>query len=905
MRRLWAHIIIAFTCIVTVFACFPILLNNIQTNGDYTTRRQFTFQLTERKDENDQVITPLEDSSAKEMAKIMEQRLIAAGVTSYELSTSGKDMVNVAFAADNNSQYTQITTYLGFSGSFALMNKDPDSEPIVGEDFLSGNAYLKNATTNEYPTLIIPIDTSGSAYEALIKWAVDNPETSTQETEDGESQEVQSRLIYIIYNYQIGDTYKTLTENNTFNNKVLLSFEVGESGETMYYDDSKNSFSYVCGFQDSNSNGYADPSEVKTAYDQADFLLNLFNAEALDYDVRVVRGLASGTEVWLDAKTENVFKFGSLVWTSTITAIIAAIVMATLFLLYFYHLGSLSIVTTSLVSAFMSFLFMIVTGLEYNALAVVGIVVIALLSLISGVIYCNKHKEEAYRGRTLKKANSEASRKSTLPVIDLHVVVVVIGLMCYLLGGAALHSFSVILILGALAGVVINLAGMKGLMYLLTNTTKLTGKFSLFKIDESKVPDHMADEKQTYYGEYAEHNFTTKKKPSFIAMAVLFVLGFVGIGLMAGLNNSNLFRVPATSTLGSELYVTETIEVYNDEKTQFSENEIREFLADIKLYENKGEVVTFDDGDSHKTLADYIAKVVTYSTTDSKTVEGTTTNYLYTFFEIDLNQVLDGENLYVKIKNYDFPDADTTLNEALADYFEDVNTNFDNCKEHAISLKTLESVNNVQSPEWWRVVLATSVAVLTLTVYMLIRYRLSRGLASLAFPVVTSLTSLFVFSMLSLTGLALSANILICLPVVSVVCYFMMIIVANKDRELVVEDKTKDSSLEHRFELSRQATGIAVTPVLAASAISVFLLICFFGFGPGITSFLYIALILGLGLSVLFVIYAYMPLSDVLYELFSKISFEPKVKKSSKKGSTPAKTKSAEPEEAIFIGIND
>ena len=48
MRRLWAHVLIAFTCIVAVFAAFPSLAKEIKSGGDYSTRRQFTFQLKEK-----------------------------------------------------------------------------------------------------------------------------------------------------------------------------------------------------------------------------------------------------------------------------------------------------------------------------------------------------------------------------------------------------------------------------------------------------------------------------------------------------------------------------------------------------------------------------------------------------------------------------------------------------------------------------------------------------------------------------------------------------------------------------------------------------------------------------------------------------------------------------------------
>ena len=900
MRRLWAHIIIAFTCIVSSLAAFPTVLKSITTNGDYETRRQFTFQLTERESEDTSEVHALTENSAKDMAKIMESRLVETGVTSYQITTSGNDLVNVAFSADNASLYNQITTYLAFSGSFALMNSDPDSEPIPAKDFLNGSAYLKQASTNEYPTIIIPVDTTSSAYAALVEWARNNPVAGEEDSEGNKGED--TAPMYIIYNYVKGDTYKTLTDTNKFNEKILLTFDAIDDSK-LYYDDNKNSFSYVCGYQDSNSNGYADPSEVKFAYDQATFLYNLFNASALDYDVKVIRGLASGTEVWLPASVEGIFSYGKFNWNSTLTAVVAAIVIITLLLVFFYRLGALSIVTTTVTSTFLSFLFLVVTGLEYNVLAVAAFALVAFLSLLSGIIYLTKLKEEAYRGRTLKKANSEAARKSTLPIVDIHVVSLVVGLLLYLLGGAALHTFASILVLGSLASAIINLLGLRGLMWLATNTTGLTGKYEVFGIDADKVPDHMADEKQTFYGAYADKDFTNKKKPAFIIGASLFVAALVGIITMGALNGGNLFKNAQSKVTGNEIYISETIKVLDDETSKFDEDAVHEILGNMKVYTKAGETITWDESDKHATLDSYVTKVSSFSISDSKTVEGTTTNYLNSYYDVTLSTILDQDATYLKIKGYDAA-GDLTIKEAFEIYFEEINLDYSTSVSNSIELKSVATFTNEQNPKWDKVILATSIAIAALTLYFAIRYRLSRGLAMLLFPVVASIINLGIFVLLSAVGLSLPASILVSIPVVTMFSFFYMIIIANKEREMVIEDKVKDNSYEHRLELSKRALGIAMTPVFASIVIGAYLFVNFFGFGPGITSYLFLSCLFGVVIAMTLVIYSYIPLSNILYKWFSNINFEPKPRKN-KKGAAPIKKKSAEPEEAIFIGIND
>ena len=250
MRRLWAHIIILFTAIVAVFAFSPNLVKQISTNGNYEQRRQFTFQLTQREaqDEDDDP-KEINENSAKDMAKIMESRLIKYGVTEYEITTSGSDIINVTFNADeyysgNNEdnqmdQYQQIVNVLSFSGSFALVNSNNDL--VEGDQFIRGRAYLKDVQVNEYPTVILPIKTDSTEWEALIDGAIKNPESETSGEGEEETTTEICRL-YLLYNWQKGETYQILKDTNRLEEKILMTIEFtpDDEEEGLYYDENKN-----------------------------------------------------------------------------------------------------------------------------------------------------------------------------------------------------------------------------------------------------------------------------------------------------------------------------------------------------------------------------------------------------------------------------------------------------------------------------------------------------------------------------------------------------------------------------------------------------------------------------------------------------------------------------------------
>jgi len=906
MRRLWANILIACAGIVTVFAATPSTINKIDTNGDFKTQRQFTFQLSQKEDIDGGYGKEIEANSAEEMAKVMEDRLIASKISAYSISTSGNDLVTVTFAADSDDVYSQITTYLTFSGSFALVNSQNDL--VKGEDFLNGNAYKLDVTVNEYPTVIIPIKTDSSDFQNLVTKARENPD-ATESTEEGEEAE-ETANIYLLYNYVEGDLYDILKERGTLEEKIFLTFNA-ISDEKLYYNgsnsDGKANFSQVCGFSDSNGNGYADPVEVSAAFSQADFLVNLLNAKSLDYDVKLIRGGGTTDEdkIWVAPNVESIKSYSKIQFNATLISTVVAIVVIALLLVVFFRLGAMNIMATTIVSTFLTLLFVTLIGIEYNTLSTIAYVTVAVVSLISGIIYCNKLKDEAYRGRTLKKANAEASKKSLLPIVDVHVVAIIIGVMIFLLGGTALHGLASIITLGSLVSLIFNTLGLKGLMWLATNATGLTGKYQVFGINPENVPNHMADEKQRYFGEYADKDFTKKKKSVSIASTVAFVVALAGIVVSASLNSGNLFKQASNKITGSELLVTTKYQqVKDDDKTSLTNEKINNMLKDILVFEEGESLGTILPDDPHR-LSAYVSgniiDVESFVVSTVKYEDEQQNTYVTTYFNIPLKQYLDGEKYQAMFES--MPMYTGSLNDILEYAFE-YNPDVVSSKEDAsISLNSVMKVSNQASPDWQKMSLSVFIAILILTIYFILRYRLSRGLAMLVYPFVSAGVAIGLFALLSLCGLALPTNIVATMPLIILATYIFMILIANKERDILLEDKVKDNTIEHRNETSKRAVGMVMSAILAFVAIIVYLIINFFGFAPSVNSFAYLAALIGVLVALGSVVYTYVPLSCLLFKWFSGVNVNRKPRK--RKQNTQVVKKSAEPEEAIFIGIND
>ncbi|MBQ6730564.1 MAG: hypothetical protein IJR08_01480, partial [Bacilli bacterium] len=124
------------------------------------------------------------------------------------------------------------------------------------------------------------------------------------------------------------------------------------------------------------------------------------------------------------------------------------------------------------------------------------------------------------------------------------------------------------------------------------------------------------------------------------------------------------------------------------------------------------------------------------------------------------------------------------------------------------------------------------------------------------------------------------------------------------EREMVVEDRSKDNSVENRNNIMIRALGISSTPMTIAFIFALYLGVNFFGFMFTSVSYVFLLMILGVSIATVLTLTLMGPCAQILFKWFSKINL-PKPERKKKKARPVRVKKSAEPEEAIFIGIND
>ncbi len=909
MRRLWSYVILTGASLVLMGATFSNVFKQSTSNIEYADGKEMVFRLEDKETGNPldlDATTENGEVPSEAIANIMMKRLDALKITNYEVFTEGHDTVKVVLKQDNDSNYRNIQNLMTFNGSLALSSRADDA-PVLNnaneeEKFLTGDAYME--TKNDYPSINIPVGDHFKELYDVVKQAKEDGKTEYAETStEGEGEEATTTETYYLYlwhDYAEGDKFSyTISDNENYDEKVaqkvFMNFDIAELQKLEEEDKEIDKLTAYVNIQDVNSNGQYEASEVRKAFDTARYYVALINSGELEYKVTFLysTNVSATTETLIDIAASG----PQLAWSATLRATIVCIVVLSLLAAVFYRLSALALATTTIGSVFAGVASIILFTAEFNAAGLIALVAVAVAALASNVIYLTKLKDEAYRGRSLKKANSEAAKKSLLPILDVNVVLIILGVFAYIFGGALMRSFAIISVIGGLVSLILNLLVLRGLMWLVTNATKLQGKYEMFGIDSKRVPNLLKEEKQTFFGSYADKDFTHKKKPVGIIAAVLLVAGIAGMVTFGVLkNNSKEFNAKSSEAQYTEIFFESKIE-----NAPINETIVRETLEKTFIYQG-------EDTSKATAMSTMVDDVVYEESEETVKEEGIETTLYRRYCVVKLNQVFDQEK-YNAYYDADLEDETNELVYSAGSIENLLKTSIDDSLDDEIlttSLKDVKSVSTEQ-PEFFPIIWGTLVGLAVSAVYLLIRYRLSRGLATLIVPTGVTAIAAGALAFIRVGHLAVLNYSIVVLPVIAFFGLVVGIFFMNRERELVLEDKNHDGSIENRNAIMVRANSLAYSSILLLSVLAIYIAINFFGFGASGNAWMFLVLVIGVILVTFLETTLYGPVSQLFYKLFSKVNMDKftnlfKRKKKKKVVKTPH---SAEPEERTFIGIND
>lgn len=886
MRRFIAYLLMALAMLTGIGIAFNPLFSKLNAGREFTNSYEVVYTL----EEND-TFKPINE--IEKVAAEMRSRLDKFAVEDYSVKTQGEDTISVSFAAEE-SEYNYIVNYLKFSGGtdkFSLIGEDDTA--FAQNIFTDCVAYIEKIQ-DTIPCVVIPVSDKNQI-EQLIKTIDETGKDDGTEKSsrvfpmaDGEDESEESKPnIFLVHDWDSGDSYELIQKDPHVAEKLMMSF----STSSIWKNDDHNELQFVVGTM--NSENQYDLTALKSANIRARYLMNTFNAS--DYKVNVkalyVNESAGGVVYnynTVKATHESLLSFSNdvnVAMSVTLISTLIAIAIVSLLVAVFFRISAVAVVCNTLGSAFLTYLLFITMGGLFNIPAFIGGILLTVTSLFGQIFYLNKFKDEVYKGRTIRKANQEAAKKSTIIHIDAAVITAFAGLMLYVIGGEAIKPMGIVLFFGSIIVLLMNLIIFRFMMYLVTNTTLFANKYNLFGIEEKNVPSILEDKKEEAVAPYEKVNFTKHSKIYGIIVIALSIAAVVGISVFGAIKGSPL-NVENVTKDYSALYVS----IKSDNSVIVDEQTFNDRV--LKFIQIDGKNISIDN------------KAISYqkvSLFDSETqeVEIEPTHV----FRANLNGVVSPKEVKYTL---DYTSEDPVY-EVAADGLEEAIENVIMDVEN-ISLVDKISVSNkvshetVTTPSQTRIAVAAIILIAGASIYMMFRFRISRGLAAL---VVAASSSLIAYGVLALTRLATTPVAAIAMPVVGLTALLLSSYYFLKEKEMI-KDSKEDLTLEARSSLMKKAVALAATSTIILSVLVVYLTINYFGFGLANLSYMFADILLGDVVAIASVLIILGPLSMLFEKLLKKIRL-PKFARKEKKQRIKLheQPKTSEPEERIYIGIND
>lgn len=895
MRRFIAYLVLSFAILFSVAVSFEPVFTRMSASRAYRSSYEVVYQIDDPDATDDEDVTGV--------AEEMERRLKEYGVGDYSVKVEGLDTIRVNFPADSPAVYENIRDYLPFSGgdfSIADNNAEGGDNIRLTQDEVFKDVKASIKYEGLAPFVIIPVS-DPAKMDTLVEDAKSSAAGGGEEGEEAKAD------IFLWANWAEDDDYaKAERDPDHTGKKIICAF----NSSHIWYEKSKvekTELVYVAGFSDAS--GKYDASKISEANDQAVRIRNLFNASKYDIPIKTLfyTNLDEASDVnnpAVPAGVESLVLLGSnktLAFSATLISILIGGVIVSLLLILFFRLAAIGVIVNSIGTIFLTFLVSVFLGTTFNVALLAGGLLVALASLALGIFHLSKFKEEVYKGRSYKKANQEAAKRLNLPTIDVAVIMAFAGLMVYLIAGDFMKPFGVMLFFGAIFILAMNLIVLKILAWLLTNTTTLQGKAKTFNIEASRVPSLSdVEEKPVYEGPYAKTDFTKRRK---LIGGIAGALAGVGAVMMLvfGIINGNVLNTKALNAEKTVAYVRLTTDTpaslaltgeaaFRDEVLAHVAH-VEDPAAEEKVYDP----VSFEGVEFAKSKdKDYLSTVVTYDYYFITTFDDTYTDEDSGFARVEEVTAEDGTTSLVPLEE------GLTLQDALSRIVGDLEGRTED-EFLSVSVKSAREI--AAGPNLGFIALASVLSLLGGAIYLAFRFRISRGLGVF---VIGTLTSFLTLSFFAITRIAAGNVLGLVLPFAAVFALIAPLFYLVREKEIIREEKPNALTGERRRELMVKATGLGAAPFFILVIVGAYLAINFFGFGPSAYALLFSGFLIAVALSALLVPSLVGPLAFALEALKPKFRLKPRKPKPRKtRIKLRDKPKTTEPEETVFIGIND
>jgi len=912
VKRFLAYILLCLSVLFGTFASFVPTIVSINASADYDNGQNFVYRIS-TKDNSDKNDGDIESGDAIDsVVSIFKSRLNSANISTYKLETEGNNTIRLSFKAQSEIN-TAVAKYLNFDWNLEAM--DYSGKILLESDdfFKSGDAYIDYS--DSYPVIVMPLANAEDFKTKLyqnVKDASSSDEKTTssietnsfkyQTMDDAAETTSNANYIYIVNNWDTTSysMEKVITNSDSADTKELNAYIDridATKPENVYfdYDSTKTDATFTklkyTGFLTNAG------SDLALANKLANIVCAELNSTKIDYNLTlinkdIINDATNNTLPFIEKLIYRGGEYGSyqsIIFSSLLISCLVAYVVVSLFVILNYNLSGLT--TISLVpGALLLTLFILNSfGAEFNIGMIIALIAIAIIFLFSQLSYFKSVKEELYKGRNLRKANEEASKKTLALQIDLSIISILFGLVGYLIPNSIMVSVGATLILGGLLNLVVNGLLLRGMYYFLTNSSFVASHLNLLMIEQKKIPNLANDEKPTYFDGFNKKENKKISKFYGIGGAILLIASIVGI-LSFQLSTGNIYNSNSSNVIGSRVYL----------QFDYNENSDIQSVSDLetKVLDHLYVYDTTTNNRSEKNVGYSDVLMYTYSYKENYANNKETLKTIY--YVIELSSIYSENSKVSAYVNSSYYLDNVSVEDALQYLISNYNS-VPNFKD--VTLNDVINVND-DTNNYYAMLFAV-IGSLIASLYLILRYGISRGLTSLLI-IGGSLT--ITIGIFVLTRGVFTSQISLGLIILALFGYALLLTIFSTERNAFKDAKIDKNDLELRKNNSFYSMNLAFSNILIIGSLSEFIIISFL-FATTFTTYFIILVIIGILIVTASTKLLNVDVSYVLVKFFGNIKVRINANYQARKSKHDKKKnivdKGDGPEEATFIGIND
>ena len=842
MRRLFSFIAMVFSILAVVFFTLPSIQDpvlGIEFQGGY----EVVYNVTGEDGK--------ELESYDEVAELIANRIDIAGVKNPQVSveSSGeKTFIRVCVTSKDTTELAEVLTLI-------------ESDATITFTDASGNFLMDGSVLKE-------------ENGAMLSYEEGRPIV----------------LLNIADPQLFGEKTGSIAGQNMI---AWIGFE-GPNSETGYIGD-------YAAWQ-----GQGTPEEQ--AYASRKIIVNATVNEAITSDTAQISGSFSAEEATQIGKLlsagsmpyeitrSDVFKvdgaYGADAFQKSLVAGLVGLIAIMIMMIVIYKIpGLVSALSLIFYTAAILVVFNMIGG-EYGPDTIAAIVIGLGMAVDACIILFERLTDELYKGRSVKAAYEESTKKSLSSILDSNITTIIAACALYFFGRRAVKGFATMLLITTVFNVVIMLLVTRLLMFLLIKSGKLDNKKKLLGVNENYIPDINKGETQTYFGRFSGVNFVKATKKVLIGLGCVFVLGlgFAGGHAISGAvsNSTDSFL-----NFGLDFRAGATASIQFTNLEAFDENENVQIFRDIEELASKG------DNESKAQAQELVIKLLEENEFYEKEQMPTNISVSSTWDAANectqLDIKLEFGNIVVE-KDGSVPSCLTNFEENIL-----VNYTIEDVEDYAdyVSISQQVSSPTLAKATVINALLSLAVAFVLIVLYISIRFRFTYAIASLAALAVDVCSMLAVFAIFRL-----EVQVEYVSAVLAIIGYSIndTVVIFDRVREIAKETNYGNLGEEGRFNIVNKALQNCATRSFWTTISTMLPVLALIFLGADATLEFSIAMLIGLVSG----IFSSLFVAPSLWLVLEKRHMLRLKKRDQEKAERLLNKKnSGQPEELTVVGIND